>query len=111
MSTRRVVDGLAQGGGEHADADVGDRRRRPVAFGGDDDQLGGVPIGREGVFDDTGLRRRQQAAPGAYPDYCVDSVKRYSVLSRSVVTKGNSPAATASTACWSSSNSSRSASA
>ena len=67
---------------------VGDRLAGSVAFGGDDDQLGGVPLGRQGVFDGTGLGLRQQAAPGADPDDGLPSVTQ--VLSRSVVTKGNS---------------------
>jgi hypothetical protein len=39
--------------------------------GRDDDELGGMPLGSEGIFDDTGLRLRQQAAPGADPDYAI----------------------------------------
>ncbi len=113
MSTRPSCDGLAQGGGEHADADLGDRSVGPVALGRDDDEFGGVPVGREGVFDDTGLGRRQQAAPGADPDHCTVTFGQalLGLVEIGSSTKGNSPAATASTACWSSSKSSRSASA
>ena len=103
-----VVDGFPQRGGEYPDADVGDRLGRPVALGADDHQLGVMTLGQQGIADAAGLGGGQQAAPGTYPDH----VGQAATLRNQLGQQGNSPAvATASTAVWSSSNSSRSASA